>query len=205
VEIDHLLIRVAELDGAASTLDGEHGLASVAGGRHPGWGTANRIVPLGDIYLELVTVVDEREAAGSLFGRWVSDAPNGPMGWCVRPSSIEPEAERLDLNVAAGSRATADGELLTWRYAGFEQAAAEPALPFFIEWGDSALFPGRIATEHRSGPVELVEVVVAGDAERIERWLGLHSLPIEVRPGPPRVERIVLAGGAGRLVIEGSL
>ena len=203
MEIDHILIRVGDLDGAARAFHDAHGLGSVPGGRHPVWGTANRIVPLGATYLELVTVVDEREAAGSLFGRWVLEAPPGPMGWCVRPPSIETEAERLDLTVDAGSRATAGGELLTWRYAGFEQAAAEPALPFFIEWGDPALFPGRLAAEHPSGSVELAELIVTGARERIEQWLGPQRLPLTVLPGAPGVERIVAVGRAGRVVVEG--
>jgi hypothetical protein len=202
VEIDHLLIRVPDLDSAARALETEHGLASVPGGRHPGWGTANRIVPLGETYLELVTVVDEREAEGSLFGRWVLEAPDGPMGWCARPPSIEAEAERLELELHSGSRDTAAGDLLTWRFAGFEQAAAGPALPFFIEWGDLTLFPGRIAVEHPSGPVELTELALTGDAGRIAEWLGPHQLPITVRPGPPSLDRIVLTGRAGQLVLH---
>jgi glyoxalase-like protein len=205
VEIDHVLIRVFDLDGAARVLDAEHGLASMRGGRHPGWGTANRIVPLGETYLELVTVVDEREAAGSSFGRWAAEAASGPMGWCVRPPSLEAEAARLKLTVNSGSRPTASGELLTWRFAGFEQAAAEPALPFFIEWGDPSLFPGRLAAEHRRGPVELTELVLAGDAGRIEQLLGPHRLLITVRPGAPGLERIVLSGSAGQLVLQGAL
>src|SRR5262249_17803223 len=141
------------------------------------------------------------EAADSLFGLWVSEALPGPMGWCVRPGSIDAEAKRLDLTVEAGSRATASREQLTWRYAGFEQAAAEPALPFFIEGGDPALFPGRIAGEHRSGAVELAELVLTGDSGRIERWLGPNALPIRVRPGTPGIERIVLAGPEGHIVL----
>ena len=202
MEIDHVLIRVADVDGAVRSFEAEHGLASIPGGRHPGWGTANRIVPLGDTYLELVAVVDEPEAAGSTFGRWVADSAAGPMGWCVRPPSLDAVTERLGLTAGTGSRATAAGDTLSWRYAGFEQAAAEPALPFFIEWSDPALFPGRLSVQHRAGPVEPAEVIVAGDSDAIERWLGPdHGLPLAVRPGPPRLERIVLGGQDRQLVV----
>jgi Glyoxalase-like domain len=37
-------------------------------------GTANRIVPLGEAYLALVAVVDESDAADSVFGQWVAGA-----------------------------------------------------------------------------------------------------------------------------------
>jgi len=39
---------VADLRAAAQELEARHGLVAVEGGRHPGWGTANRIVPLGE-------------------------------------------------------------------------------------------------------------------------------------------------------------
>ena len=46
MELDHVLIAVAELEAAAREIEGRYGLTSVEGGRHAGWGTANRIVPL---------------------------------------------------------------------------------------------------------------------------------------------------------------
>ncbi len=45
--IDHVVLAVSDLDEAAERLRRDHGLASVPGGVHPGWGTGNRIVPLG--------------------------------------------------------------------------------------------------------------------------------------------------------------
>src|SRR5207247_9143223 len=82
VELDHVVIAVRDLTGAARAMDATFGLASIEGGRHPGRGTANRIVPLGDAYLELVTVVDEAEAGQSPFGRWVARrAHEGPATW----------------------------------------------------------------------------------------------------------------------------
>src|SRR5439155_21921320 len=117
LELDHVLIAVADLAAAAEEIEARHGLASIEGGRHPGWGTANRIVPLGEAYLELVAVVDEAEAAQSPFGRWVATASPAPaelLGWAVRVDALDEDARRLGLVAAAGSRATRDGEVLRW-------------------------------------------------------------------------------------------
>jgi len=119
MELDHVLIRVPDLTASAAEFERRHGLASIEGGRHAGWGTANRIVPLGDTYLELVAVVDDDEAAGSVFGRWVvSSTVGAPLGCAVRTDLLDALAERLDLTVYPGSRPAADGPLLRWRSAG---------------------------------------------------------------------------------------
>jgi Glyoxalase-like domain len=158
LELDHVLIAVDDLATAASEIEARHGLASIEGGRHPGWGTANRIVPLGEAYLELIALVDEAEAAQSAFGRWVATADPTvaqPLGWAVRTDELDEVARRLDLTVAAGSRATRSGELLHWRVAGVEQAAAEPSLPFFIEWGQGTSPPGRARQPIGAAPSRL--------------------------------------------------
>jgi hypothetical protein len=72
MQLDHVLLAVTDLAAAGRELQARYGLASVKGGRHPDWGTANRIVPLGDSYLELIAVVDQAAAADSSFGRWVA-------------------------------------------------------------------------------------------------------------------------------------
>jgi hypothetical protein len=88
IELDHVLIAVADLDAAAQEVQDRYGLASVEGGRHQGLGTANRIVPLGETYLELVAMVDDDEAAAGGFGSWVAggDLPR-LLGWCVRTTT----------------------------------------------------------------------------------------------------------------------
>jgi hypothetical protein len=180
VKLDHVLIAVDDLRA-------DHGLVSVEGGRHPGWGTANRIVPLGDAYLELVAVVDPVEAAGNPFGRWVA-ASRGPFAWAVRTDDLEAAAARLGLEVAAGSRARPDGSVLRWRSAGVERAAAEPLLPFLIQWDEGTVLPGRAAPPQGT----LKELRLRGDAERLDEWLGPHDLPITVSPGEPGVEGFVV-------------
>jgi hypothetical protein len=205
LELDHVLIAVADLAAAARAIEARHGLASIEGGRHPGWGTANRVVPLGEAYLELVAVVDEAEAAQSPFGRWIAAANPTlarPLGWAVRTHQLDDVARRPDLTVAAGSRAARNGQLLRWRLAGVEQASAEPSLPFFIEWGHRTLLPGRAPATHPAGAVQIAKLRLDGDAERLAAWLGVRHLPITVHPGTPAVTSIILTGATGEIVLE---
>ena len=159
-ELDHVLVAVTDLAAAARAIDDEHGLRAEEGGRHPGWGTANCIVPLGDAYLELVTAVDPAAAARSSFGRWVTASQSEllhPLGWAVRTDELDDVASRLGLTVEAGSRTGRDGGLVRWRLAGVEEAATEPALPFFIEWAPGTPLPGRGRAVHATGEVSVAE------------------------------------------------
>jgi hypothetical protein len=208
VELDHVLIAVADLTTAAQEIEARYGLASIEGGRHPGWGTANRIVPLGETYLELIAVVDEVEAASSVFGRWVSGmrpALGRPLGWAVRTGELDDVARRLGLSVSSGSRARPDGTLLQWRSAGIERAAVDSSLPFFIEWGEGTSFPGRVAATHPVGQVEIARLILDGDAARLAEWLGDHRQPIVVRAGMPAIASIVLSGAEGEIVLDADL
>jgi hypothetical protein len=209
LKLDHVIVAVPDLEAAARELEARHGLASVEGGRHAGWGTANRIVPLGETYVELITVVDEAEAAGSVFGRWVDgglrSSPGRPLGWVARTDGLDEVAGRLGLSVSAGSRPSRDGGLLRWRLAGVEQAAAEPALPFFVEWGEGTPLPGRAVVAHPAGAVCLARLELSGDRYRVGEWLGTDTLPIDVSGGTPRVLGIVFASHAGEIVIRDPL
>jgi glyoxalase-like protein len=206
LELDDVLIAVADVTTAARELEGQFGLASIDGGRHPGWGTANRIVPLGVCYLELVAVADEAEAAQSPFGHWVARAHPTlakPLGWAVRTTNLDAVAKRLGLDIAAGSRVSRGGRLLRWRLAGIEQAAAEPSLPFFIEWADGTSLPGLAPVTHPAGSVQVAELQLRGDRNRLAAWLGAADhLPIIVRSGAPALTSIILGGTGGEIVLD---
>jgi len=198
VELDHVLIAVSDLQVASRALEQSHGLASVEGGRHAGWGTANRIVPLGDAYIELITVVDDAEARGSAFGRWVAagveSRPGRPLGWVARTDRLDEVAQRLGMTPHAGARPAGDGRVLRWRLAGVEEAAAEPALPFFVEWGEGTPLPGSAEIEHPAGRVRMERLELSGDVGRVRAWLSTEDMPIGVTKGPPAVKGIVLTG-----------
>ncbi len=185
-----MLITVADLAASVAEFKSRYGFASIEGGRHVGWGTANRIVPLGDAYLELIAVADADEAAGSAFGRSVAGGKVGrPLGWVVRTDNIDGFAQRLKLTVFSGWRPANDGTILRWRYAGIEQAAAEPSLPFFIEWGSGTRLPGRSTAQHSVAPTGILRLILDGDPSRLRSWLGSHGLPTIARRGRHHLNR----------------
>ena len=189
MELDHVLIAVSDLESAARQVEDRYALASVEGGRHQGLGTANRIVPLGETYLELVAVVDEAEAAESGFGSWVAggDLPR-LLGWCVRTDDLDSVAGRLGLEIADGARARPDGTVLRWRMAGLERSAEEPSLPFFIEWGPGTPYPGEALAQSAA----IDELRLQGDPQLIAQWVGDADVPLSVREGRPELQSVVL-------------
>jgi Glyoxalase-like domain len=201
LELDHVLLAAHDLDEASDALETRHGLTAVGGGRHPGWGTANRIVPLGDAYLELVAAADEADAACTAFGRWVlarRASPFALLGWAVRTPNLDGQAARLGLTASEGARERPDGSMLRWRLAGVDDAVAEPCRPFFIEWAPDSAFPGRDA----AGSVRLERLELSGDGQRLAAWLGGFRLPVSVRPGEPSVTAVVLRGDSGELALR---
>ena len=131
MRIDHVIIGARDIEAVADRLWERHGLASLPGGRHPGWGTHNRIVPLAGSYIEILGVTDENEALRDPMGRWLlaNTATGDPlMAWCCESGDIERLARRLGLTLERGSRDRPDGSRLSWRVAGREAGARRPAV-----------------------------------------------------------------------------
>ena len=195
LRIDHVLYAVSDLEAGATRFEEDLGLESVPGGRHAAWGTANRIVPLGPDYLELIAVVDPDTAAASDLGKQVLAAGDGLMGWAVATDDVGAAAAHLGLQIERGSRKRPDGVRLAWRYAGIEESAASGGmLPFFIQWdGPAELHPGG---DH-SAPAGIRWVEVAGDEDRLRAWLGGAELPVRFT----RHGRGITAAGIGESVV----
>lgn len=204
VQIDHIVLGVGDLDRAAVQFEDRYGLTTLEGGRHPGWGTANRLIPLGAAYLELVTVVDHAEAANSDFGRWVSAmlAGDSRFGWAVRTDDLDRDASRLGLEVAEGSRRSRAGDLLHWRIAGVAQAARDSSLPFFIQWGQNTPLPGRATVVHRAGAVALGDLTINGNEQRLHEWLGTSAPSVRVTTGTQGVASFTVLTSTNTIVVN---
>jgi hypothetical protein len=206
LRLDHVVYAVPDLDEAAVRFRGEFGLDSTEGGRHERWGTANRIVPLGDQYLELVAAVDEPKAAETVFGRGVFEHAARGGGWftiAAVADDLDAVASRLGLEVGWGSRTRPDGRTVRWRMAGLDDQRREPWMPFFLTWDIlDELHPGRARAGHGVRATGLAWVEVGGDAERLRTWLGGDELPIRVTDDEPGIHRVAISTPDGELVIE---
>jgi hypothetical protein len=206
MQLDHVLIAVADFEAAAAALWSDHGLEAREGGRHPSWGTANWLVPLGSSYLELVGIADPAVAATSTFGRRaleVLGSGGGPYAWCVRADDLDATSSRLGLAIESGSRHRPDGQIVSWRMAGLDTAMRDPSRPFFIEWTvPPSLHPGRSPVRHRAAAPELAWIEVAGDAEGIRSWLGEQEMPVRLREGEPAVLAVGIVSGGEESVLR---
>jgi len=206
LRLDHVVFAVPDLDEVAVRFRERFGLDSTEGGRHERWGTANRIVPLGDQYLELVAVVDEAAAARTGFGRGVLERASAGGGWftlAVVADDLDAVATRLGLEIGSGSRTRPDGEVLRWRSAGLDDPRREPWMPFFLAWDvPDEMHPGRARAGHGVRAHGIAWVEAGGDAERLREWLGGEELPIRVIEGEPGLLRVGVATPDREIVIE---
>jgi hypothetical protein len=184
---------VPDPDAAAAELSTVLGLTPGGGGRHDRLGTYNRLVWLGDTYLELIGVFDQALAGESWVGRPTlgvlkSEAGTGLATWAIATDDIYADAARLrsagsGLGLPqAGERLRPDGRVVTWRL------AATPTLepdgpPFLIEHpGSSAEWTARERASRAADPARMTALEigvadVAGTTLRFLRTVGLRFRP----------------------------
>jgi hypothetical protein len=195
--IDHLVIAVADPGHAAVELERELGLVAGGGGRHDALGTFNRLVWLGDSYLELLGVFDRARAEASWIGAptlRALDAGGGLATWAIATDAIESEVAALravgsPVGVPiSGERRRPDGAVVRWRLATPGRLGpAEP--PFLIEHDTAALEwtpadrAARLAQGHPIGGRVWLEALelrvddVTGTIRRFLRTTGLRFRP----------------------------
>jgi catechol 2,3-dioxygenase-like lactoylglutathione lyase family enzyme len=195
--IDHLVIACADPDAAAAGLERSLGLRAAGGGRHDALGTFNRLIWLGDSYLELIGVFDERLAATGWIGRPALRAlerGGGLATYALASDDLEADVERLRAAGALiegplrGERTRADGRVVRWLL------AAPPVLGphepgFLIEHDTTAAEwtpPERAAcaaeVHPAGGPVRLEALEIPVPDVRAATMSQLRTLGLQFRP-----------------------
>jgi catechol 2,3-dioxygenase-like lactoylglutathione lyase family enzyme len=185
IGIDHVVLATDDPDETADALERKLGLVATGGGRHDAFGTFNRLIWLGDAFLELIGVADAGLAGRSWLGRPVLDALErgaGLVTWAIAVDDLDdalrwappdgPLVGPLD-----GERRRPDGRIVRWRLA--RPDPVSPTAPFLIE--------------HDLGAAEW------SAAERLARQADQHPLGGRVRLAALDIETPSPPVAAGRL------
>jgi hypothetical protein len=205
VPIGQVILGSPDLDATAAKLRAD-GFVVLDGGVHPGLGTANRVVPLGDSYLEVLGVVDEAEARAHEYGRaLLREIAHGDrfVRWSIRTGDIDADAARLGLEPERRQRTRPDGSTLRWRAAGLTESLAQPSLPFFMQWDEPADFPGALPAAHPLGRCALAWIEVApDDRDAFDRRTAGRDLRVRVVDADPGIHAAAVSTPGRELVLR---
>jgi len=141
IGIDHLMWGASSLASGVSEAHRLLGAAPAAGGVHPGRGTQNALLSLGEsVYLEVIAPDPAQNLEGTLGARLTTLRAPGLITW----AAAAPDLEAVAASAAAMSlrvrgpvdmrREAPDGTLLAWRLLFLSGHAFGNLVPFFIDW-----------------------------------------------------------------------
>ena len=141
-KIDHLVFATPDLAAGIAQVERLLGVKAVPGGQHPGAGTRNALIRLGELtYLEIIGPDPDqpKPAQSRRFG--IDELKSSRLvTWAAKSTDLDAlvrnsKQHGIDLGqVQPGSRRRPDGVLLAWRTA-TPALNADGIIPFFIDWG----------------------------------------------------------------------
>jgi Glyoxalase-like domain len=207
--LDHILLGCDDLDRGMDFVEQRTGVRAEFGGVHPGRGTRNALLSLGELrYLEIIAPDPKQEQVEQFARKQLSHLKELALprliGWAARPGDLEKLATRLrEANVAfdgprAGSRQRSDGKLLQWKTLNLKDDK-DGLLPFFIEWNAASLHPSADAPKgcrlNHFGAVTVNTV-------ELTKISNLLQLDLPVSSGDEPALQAVIIGQKGELVIS---
>jgi hypothetical protein len=186
--IDHIIIGVNNLDKAATQFSQKLGLAVSGGGIHPTGGTANRIIVIGDTYLELIAIHNPAEAQQSMLDRLAIH--EGYLNFVLASNDIEADSKALInrgiavLGPTPGSLMTADGRTRGWSRTNIERSDLAQRYPFVIQHDSSGeerrfrLAGWKSPPAHALGVMQVrsTTIAVANLVEAVQRFQHIYGL-----------------------------
>jgi hypothetical protein len=202
--IDHLVYACPDLDAAVAEITRVTGVRPRHGGQHPGLGTHNALLSLGDrTYLEIIAPDPAHPGAGQPpFGLDQLTAP-ALRAWAAAPEDLDAAVERARTEglaygdiVTGHRRSPGDGEV-SWRMTTYAYDGAVAVVPFLIDWG-----PARHPAQTAPSGLRLTEFrVLAPDPQPVIRQLRAAGIDLPVEHADVPALRAVLTGPQGTEVV----
>jgi hypothetical protein len=209
--LDHILLGCSDLERGIAFVEGQAGVRAAFGGVHPGRGTQNALLSLGERhYLEIIAP-DPKQAAikesQSSVERMNLRELLEPrlVTWAAHPGDIVAFAEKLSKAgvVAAGptpgSRKRPDGTVLQWKTLALKEDAGG-LLPFFIEWSTDSVHPSVDAPK---GCTLVKFWVESPEPNELAKKIQMAGLEVQVSPGERARLRARIAGPKGEMELSG--
>jgi glyoxalase-like protein len=146
--LDHTLLGSPDLQAGIDFVQKHTGVRATFGGVHPGRGTQNALLSLGERrYLEIIAPDPAQPGVNNPIASNLHSLTEPRLiGWAAHPGSVSTFAEKLRVaglkfdGPTPGSRKRPDGQLLKWQIVSLADTASG-LLPFFIEWGRDSVHP----------------------------------------------------------------
>jgi hypothetical protein len=146
--LDHILLGAASLEVGIAFVEHFTGVTAIPSGVHPGRGTWNALLSLGDRhYLEIIAPDPAQSAVNNpLVSSLRSIHEPRLVGWAAHPGNLADFARKLreaGITIEGptpGSRKRLNGHLLKWEIVSLADTDSG-LLPFFIEWSQDSVHP----------------------------------------------------------------
>ncbi len=199
--LDHILLGCNDLDRGIEAVEEATGVRPAIGGIHPGRGTRNALLSLGERrYLEVIAP-DPAQNEIVHYPQLRSMSDPRLIGWAVHPLDIDAVAKQLRENQIAftgpddGSRKRPDGRVLNWKTINLADDR-HGLLPFFIEWSAESVHPSKDAPAKCT--LDYFEIMSA-DPEELAATLKRIGLDLSVQRSDKARLHALITGPKGDL------
>jgi hypothetical protein len=202
--LDHLILGCSDLDAGIEFVFQHLGVRAIPGGVHPGAGTKNALLSLGQLrYLEIMAPDPLQPDAADPRNLRTLGRP-ALVGWAEHRNHLDEFAGVLHaagvdyVGPVPGSRQRPDGSVLNWKSLSLKENE-HGILPFFIEWGTITIHPS--VDSPKGCRLDSLQITTPNPAS-----LGplSQTLDLDVAIGQSMATRLIayLHGPAGSLALQ---
>ncbi len=145
-KVDHVILGISDLQKGIEELESRTGVRAEFGGAHPGRGTQNALISLGEHHYLEILAPNPKEKGSEMTAELRKLTTLTPVGWAARANDLLATQRLLRSHgaqtgeIRPGARKRPDGTRLAWKTLDYTSPAS-PLLPFFIEWDHATAHP----------------------------------------------------------------